>query len=142
MYKLTNKVMKLKLKNYEIDGLVGKIVREVNEKKEREFNKRVKRDSGLNKLRKEVDEFEKVMEEMEKKRKKLMERVGRFNRKYDEGGMVSWNSGYGIGCGGVGVSVKLDYRLEERVREEVVLWNMDEGKKVNELVKELVEKFS
>ena len=137
---LTYNESAMKMKNYEIDAIVGKVVRMINEKKEVEWENEVKKDKGLKVLRRDMGVFIEECEEMEKKRVKLNERVVKLGVKYGERGNVMWNSGYGMEVNEVGVSRKIDYTLEQSVRESVVIWNMD-GKKVEEMIEELVERL-
>ena len=137
---LTYNESAMKMKNYEIDAIVGKVVRMINEKKEVEWENEVKKDKGLKVLRRDMGVFIEECEVMEKKRVKLNERVVKLGVKYGEEGNVMWNSGYGMEVNEVGVSRKIDYTLEQSVRESVVIWNMD-GKKVEEMIEELVERL-
>lgn len=119
------------MKNYEIDVVVNKVVRLITEKKKLEWGERLKNDKRLDVLKKDVREYNKEYELLMKKEEKLKERVANLNL---EVGNVQWYGGSASifeWWEGVG-------DLENKVRENVVIWNMD-GKKVEGMIDELVK---
>ena len=129
---------KKELKMYEVDVLVSKVVREVNEGLDKRFDKRNKRKER--ELLNDLKEFEKEVEEIKKKREKLVNRGVKLNEELSGRGYcgVCVPHIYEGGCD-VNVNRVVDYNLERKVREEIVLWSLGEGDEIEKLCEGLVK---